>query len=182
VIYFLALLWNLGYGVGVWQRKWDPHALINLFANSKNTPTALVASITCALEETVTACARVGNQASQLILLIENNPIGTGRSTTVYFTRVQDGKFIVRAIHREREAFVIVIHVWIIVRADSLSGLVEAVALALGCGDGVAGVAVVAAGGGAGVSRGQQRPWQCEGPDAEEQGQGEELDAYFLNR
>lgn len=97
----------------------------------------------------VTTGPRVGNHTSQLVVLIENHAVSTGRAATVDRPRAQNWPLIVRARHRKVEAFVVVVDVRVVVAADRLAAGVLLVPGGLGAGHGAGGVADTATGVGA---------------------------------
>lgn len=67
------------------------------------------------------------NQTSIFTLLVEDDTVSTRASTSVDIERAQDWEFLVRAVDREVEAFVVVVSVRIAVKLAT--GLVLGVAL-----------------------------------------------------
>lgn len=71
----------------------------------------------------------------------ENDTVGPRATAGVDLVAAQDGELVVGAIVREIEAFVVVVHVWILVVADSLTLRVVVAALL----DGVVDVGLIVA-------------------------------------
>ena len=86
------------------------------------------------------------DQQSKLARIIEYNPISTWLTTCVGLVRAQDWKLIVRSLDVDNEALSVVKGVRILVVADGLAGLVQAVALGHGLVDVVLPVADAGAG------------------------------------
>jgi hypothetical protein len=91
--------------------------------------------IRLALHEIISASTRMGDQTRQLVVAVEHHTIRSGATATVDMVGAQDGEFIPRAIHGKVEALVVVVLVRVLVRSESLTGLVQLVTLGLGGGD-----------------------------------------------
>lgn len=119
----------------------------------------------------------MGNQTSQLIVTVEHHTVRARRTTVVGLSGAQNRPLIVRRVHREVEALVVVILVRVVVAADGLAGLLQLVTGSLGGGNGGGGVAVATAGvvTGALDDRGEG-----EGGGEEEGSKGQELLVFFF--
>lgn len=89
------------------------------------------------------------NHTRQLIIIIENNPIRTRRTTCIRLPALQNRELVVGAVDGEFEALVVMVGVGVAVVC--LAGRVQVVAGGLGGADGTGGVADGAAGVGAGA-------------------------------
>lgn len=115
----------------------------------------------------------MGDNPRKLVLRVENNPVGPRRTARVDVARPQNGKLVVLARHGEVEVLVVVVLVRVVV--DVVAGAVQLVADVLRRRHCRLGVAVAAAGVGAGT--GGVMDWYdaCEGQRREEGCHGEEL-------
>ena len=112
----------------------------------------------------------MGNHTGKLIITVEDNTVGTGGSTVINGTRLQDGEFIVCAVDGEIEALVIVVDVG--VRVISLVRCLKLVTGGLSGANGAAGVADCTTG----VGTGTGEFLQGDGCDAShEDREGEDL-------
>ena len=92
------------------------------------------------------------NKPSQLIILIENHPIRTRRTTGVCLPRAQNRELIVSWWNGEVNVLVVVVLVRVVATADGLALLVVVVTGFFGVVGGASGVALAAAGVVAGAS------------------------------
>lgn len=89
--------------------------------------------VTITRNKVVSRCPSVGNQTSQLAILVENNTVGTRGATIVDLARAQNRELVPVAGNGEVKALVVVVLVGVVV--GCLARLVEAVAGVLGSGD-----------------------------------------------
>lgn len=105
-----------------------------------------------ALDKVVAAGTSVSNHDGELAISVEDNAVGAGAATSEEAARGEDGEFLPGAGNGDVEALAVVKGVGVVVPADLLAVLVVVEALVESGGDVVVGVAVVAAGGGAGLA------------------------------
>ena len=117
------------------------------------------------------------NDAREVPVAIEHDPIGTGAATGVDLEGVQDGELVVGPSDgREVEALIVVVLVRVGAGAGGLAGCVERVAGGDGGGDVGRPVAGAAARVDArGVLAGEERGYGCAEDEREEEGEREEL-------
>lgn len=92
-----------------------------------------------ARNKVVTTGTSVGNNTSQLIIVVENNTVRAGGTTGVNLAAAQNRELIVGAGDGEIEALIVVVDVGVAVIGRT--GLVQLVTAVLGGADGAAGVA-----------------------------------------
>ena len=110
----------------------------------------------------------MGDQPSQLIVLIKHHSVRTRRATRVRISRGQDGELVVRRVHREVKILVVLVNMRVVVAANGLALLVVVVTSLLGRVNGTTGVAVAATGVVTGT--GLQRLGESHGTLDEEEG------------
>lgn len=127
-------------------------------------------------DKVITARTSVSDHTSKLVASVEDNTVCARRTTAVGAARAQDGEFIIGAADREIETLVVVVDVGIGVRGRTRG--VKLVTSRLGSAHSTAGVAVAAAGVGAGAGLEIGGNGDSSGTSQEEGGNGDDL--YIL--
>lgn len=124
-------------------------AFVNIIphiSHQTSAPTSISPKIQSTLQEIIPTRPRMRNQPLRRATPREHHPIGPWAAPRIRLKTMQDRKLVVRAVGGEVEAFVVVVHVRVVARADLLVRLQVGAAFADGGVDG----GLVVAGGAAG--------------------------------